>query len=133
MNGLAAMVAVICAVLAALAFAVAAGDRAMLVPPPESVSESFIRQLASGRYDRALPFLSRHAAASADLARLETLATELEQEVGGIEQVSAELLGMKSDLAEARASVRGGAQTEAGITFALVREQGLWKIDGWSR
>lgn len=126
--------AVVGTVLGALGFAVAAGDREMFVPPPESVAESFGRQLAAGRYDRALPFLSRNAAASTDAAALEMLARELEQSVGSaILDVTGEPIEMRLDIAQARARVRGRGLGETTITFALVREKRLWKIDGWTR
>jgi hypothetical protein len=127
-------IVVLIAILAALALAVAAGDRATFVPPPESAAENFVRQLMAGRYDRALPLLSRHAAVTADTAKLETLGTDLERSVGNrVTQVDGEPLEMKSDIAEAMVTVFGRAQARTTITFALVREKGLWKIDGWTR
>ena len=126
--------AILAAVLAALALAVSAGDRGTFVPPPESVAENFVRQLMGGRYDRALPLLSRQAAAAADVAKLETLALELERAVGGTAtQVDATPLEMKANIAEAAATISGRSHAKASITFALVREKGLWKIDGWTR
>jgi hypothetical protein len=127
-------IAILIAVLAALGLAVAAGDRKMFVPPPESVAESFVRQLMAGRYDRALPLLSRHAVVSADIAKLETLAAELTRSVGGsVTQVEADLLEMKANIAEAIVTLFGRSHAKTTITFALVRERGLWKIDGWTR
>jgi hypothetical protein len=127
-------IAILVAILAALALAVAAGDRATFVPPPESVAENFVRQLMAGRYDRARPLLSRHAAVTADIAKLETLALELERSVGGsVTRIDAEPLEMKANIAEATVIVHGRSGAKTTITFALVREKGLWKIDGWTR
>lgn len=134
MADLALKIAVLVAILAALALVVAAGDRRMFVPPPESVAGNFVRQLIAGRYDRARPLLSRHAAVSAELAKLETLAVELERSVGGsATHIEAEPLEMKANIAEAIVTVHGRSQAKTTITFALVREKGLWKIDGWTR
>jgi hypothetical protein len=125
---------VIGSVLAALGLAIAAGDRETFVPPPDSVAESFVRHLAGGRYDRARALLSRHAAASADLATLETLARDLERSAeGGVARVDAAPLDMKANIAEAAATVRDAAGGQRTVTFALVRENGLWRIDGWTR
>lgn len=134
MADLALKIAVLVAILAALALVVAAGDRRMFVPPPESVAGNFVRQLIAGRYDRARPLLSRQAAVSAELAKLETLAVELERSVGGsATHIEAEPLEMKANIAEAIVTVHGRSQAKTTITFALVREKGLWKIDGWTR
>jgi hypothetical protein len=131
---LALKIAILVAILAALALAVAAGDRATFVPPPESAAANFVRQLVAGRYDRARPRLSRHAAVSADLAKLETLAVELAGAVGGsVTRIDAAPLEMKANIAEATVTVHGRSQANTSITFALVREKGLWRIDGWTR
>jgi hypothetical protein len=132
MGAILAKAAVMCVALGALALAVAAGDKGTFVPPPESVSESFVRQLTTGRYDRALPFLSRQAAAATDVEALNVLARDLDQSVGGVESVEGEQGDVKGRIAQARARVRGPG-AEAIITFALVRELGLWRIDGWTR
>lgn len=134
MSALLAKALVIGTVLGALGYAVAAGDRQTFVPPPESVAASFVRQLTARRYDRALPLLSRQAAAATDARRLEVLREELERSAGGaIAHVEGEPLEMGPALAQAAARLRGPARAETIVTFALVREQGLWKIDGWSR
>jgi hypothetical protein len=44
-----------------------------------------------------------------------------------------EPIEMRLDIAQARARVRGRGLGETTITFALVREKRLWKIDGWTR
>jgi hypothetical protein len=134
MQALVAKTAVVVIVLGLLRLVVAWGDRETFIPPPESVTEGFVRQLAAGRYDRALPFLSRQAGASTDATTLEVLAGELERSVGGaVEHIEAEPVEMTADLAETVARVRGRHHAQITITFALVCEQDHWKIDGWSR
>jgi hypothetical protein len=133
MTGLRPALIVLGAALGAISAVLTAGDRSLFVPPPESVAESFVRQLAAGRYDRALPLLSRNAADATDVRGLQVLAEDLERSAGGaIEQIEGEPLNMKRDLAQAAARLQGRAGAQTTITFALVREKGLWKIDGWS-
>jgi hypothetical protein len=134
MTGLRPALLVLASSLGIITAVVTAGDRGLFVPPPESVAEGFVRQLAAGRYDRAIPLLSRNAAAQTDVSRLEALARDLERAVGGvIEQVEGEPQQMEGHIAQASARIRGRGRAESIITFALVRERGLWRIDGWGR
>ena len=59
-------------------------DRTMFVPPPEAVAESFMRQLATGRYARALPYLSDDLAARTTPDTLRALTDRLQNRTGKI-------------------------------------------------
>lgn len=117
--------------LAGFAAGIAAGDRQLFVPPPESVAEGFVRQLAARRYDRARPLLSERAAARHDVAALAGVGRMLEEAAGEIAQVAGIAGVLQSDTARASARVHGRSGDIA-VAFDLVRERGLWRIEGWA-
>jgi hypothetical protein len=116
------------AIIAGCVFA--AGDRQTLVPPPDAVGESFLRQLTAGRYDRVDGLLSRRRQ-EWSAATLRRQFDPLWRFTGAVNQVDAELVSIDGDHARAVATAHGDV-TEARVLFEMVREQGLWKVDGFS-
>lgn len=113
-------------IVAALVFG--AGDRTVLVPPPESVVEQFGRELATHRYDLALGFVEPASGISATTVRLG--AHEVEAECGVIERVSGEEGSIQGELATAEVVFHGTSATVR-HRFTLALRHGLWKITSW--
>jgi hypothetical protein len=129
MRDLAAIAGVILLAIAATAVVVVTGDRNLFVSAPESVTENFVRHLATGRYDRAHALFSDAAARRIDVKALAHLAEDLERSIGGIEQVEGESMTADRRQARARAIVRGSG-IEAVVNCSLVWEHAMWRIDG---
>jgi hypothetical protein len=117
-----------------LALAIAAvvvfvgNDRQTLVPPPDAVVESFVRELVSGRESRAIPYLAGSVSESVSAEELRRIEQTVEREVGHVGDVRAEADWSSGDRAEATGVWRGG-EKEARRRFGLRRENGLWRID----
>jgi hypothetical protein len=105
------------------------GDRHLFVPVPEAVVESFTREITTRRFDLAMKQLA------ADRSRSETPQTLADRfdpmlrEVGEVNHVEAEARWMSADRASASATVKGAFGVRS-FDFTLMREHGLWKIDG---
>ena len=126
---------VIAVTLAALGFTsvvvVWGRDSAVLVPPPESVAEQFVRQLATRRYDRALQYVDEDSHMS--LATVRAAAEALHERVGAINVVEGRpgyIAGERASATAALLTEDAGEITEA---FTMVRRNGLWKIVEWRR
>jgi hypothetical protein len=100
---------------------VALGDRQLFVPPPESVAESFVRHLASNRYDRAHALLTADVAARTTVTDLENVAAALRRRAGAIVRVEGE---------PKRARVLGD-RSEATVELGLDWTRGRWRISRW--
>ena len=108
----------------------AAGDRQMLVPPPDAVGEGFLRQLTARRYDRVDSYLS-HARQEWSAAALRRQFDSLWRYTGPVNQVDAELVSIDGDRARAVATAHGDL-ADARVLVELIRERGVWKVDGFS-
>jgi hypothetical protein len=129
MRAVAAALAVVIGALALAGAAVFAGhDRSVLVPPPDAATESFTRQLTTRRYELALKMLSRGSAAAETPASLRARFGPLLQPAGEVNRVDAEVQWMAGERAAATAIVAGDSG-QVRLGFALVREQGLWRVD----
>jgi hypothetical protein len=118
--------------LAVVAFGVGAGrDRALFVPPPEAVVEGFARQLATGRYDRALQYVNPAAGISVDSLR--EASDDLRLRHGPVNHVSGEAGTAQGDMASAAAVFRTQQSGEIRHEFVLAWRRGLWKILEWDR
>ena len=104
-------------------------DRSTFVPAPDAVAESFAREISTRRFDLAMNYLA------ASTRRVETPASigrrfdEALNRAGKVNTVGAEMNEMREDHASTHAIVEG----EGGrVVFALilVRENGLWRIEG---
>jgi hypothetical protein len=104
------------------------GDRTMFVPPPEAVAESFMRQLTTGRYARALPYLSDDLAARTTPDTLRALTDRLQNRTGKILNVRGDPVSISGDQAEANATLKTKAAGEPAFNFKLTRQEGVWKI-----
>jgi hypothetical protein len=108
----------------------AAGDRQTLVPPPDAVGEGFLRQLTARRYDRVDSYLS-HARQEWSSAALRRQFDSLWRYTGTVNQVDAELVSIDGDHARAVATAHGDL-ADARMLVELIRERGVWKVDGFS-
>ena len=104
-------------------------DRHTFVPPPESVAESFARQLVQRRYDLAVNYLGRALRATTGAADLRAKFEPMRQQIGTPNQVSGESDWMGESEASARALIEGESGN-AVLPFRLASEQGLWRITG---
>jgi hypothetical protein len=110
------------AVLVALSFgAVAFGDRSLFVPPPDAVSEGFVRELVTKRWSRAKPYLQDPEAVTQE--ELEALAEKL----GDPSEVEAETITRDDETALVNVRVSSSQMSEV-IAFRLVFDR-EWKID----
>jgi hypothetical protein len=109
---------------------VAAGDRQTLVPPPDAVGEGFLRQLTARRYDRVDSYLS-HARQKWSAEARRRQFDSLWRYTGGVNQVDAELVSIEGDHARAVATAHGDV-ADVRVLVELIREHGLWKVDGFS-
>ena len=103
------------------------GDRELFSPPPEAVGESFMRSVASSRYDQALPFLLQPDVTSPDALR--RLEESIEGRIGDIHDVKGEPLSRTDDRARVHVELRSASTTET-IELALEWEGGEWKVFG---
>jgi hypothetical protein len=102
-------------------------DTGTLVPPPEKVAESLVRQLATGRFNQTRQFLSRDARATIDAGRLSACFHDVEVVTGPVSTVHGESALEAGDTADARVVVSGRLRSVV-LFFHLVRERGLWMV-----
>jgi hypothetical protein len=132
MRDLAAVVATAAIALGVTALFVFVGnDATLMVPPPEAVAEQFTRELAAGRYDRALPQVDRMS--SITLATVRVAGENLKAQSGEINQVE----GEPGTIAGAHATAKALLTTDRGgrvrLQFRFVRRSGMWKIVDWEQ
>ena len=131
MKALGAVLLVAGTALAVSAAAVLAlGDRSVLVPPPEAKVESFVRQLVTGRFERAMPHLSANARPRARPESLEAGFHALEARIGRVRDVTGRPLAVRGDTAWAEAVLEAERASRLPLAFRLVREHGVWAVDG---
>lgn len=124
------MVAVLAAALLIVAAAVFVGhDRGLFVPVPEATVENFTREITTRRFDLAMKQLATSRSRSETSQTLAGRFDPVLRAVGEVNHVDAEAEWMSGDRASASATVEGELGTRA-LDFTLVREHGLWKIDG---
>ena len=120
MRHLLAVVAAAAVLIGATALAVGPfDDRELFVPPPDAVAEGFVREVITGRYVRAQPYL------------VEPMPEEelraLRARAGDPSQVEAEVVSRTDERALVTVRVASGESSEA-LAFALVFD-GEWKIE----
>jgi hypothetical protein len=129
-----ALVYVPLVVAAALALVAAAvfglGDRRTLVPPPEAVVENFVRELETGRYERATGYLNTELESSVTPEQLRAWTARLRGRTGEIIDVRGEPGWLAGERAEAYARLKTERAGEPALRFTLSREGGVWKING---
>jgi hypothetical protein len=121
-------VAVLVAALALVALSVVAGhDTTVLVAPPESVAEQFVRKLAGGRYDVAVEHLEHDTPALRE--RVRTTSGALRARAGAISQIEGQPGAIDGDEATATAVITTERAGKIMMAFALVRRAGAWRIE----
>jgi hypothetical protein len=120
-------------VLAASALLVAGalyglGDRSVLVPPPETVAEEFLRALALHRWEPARERLTEALASRMDADSLRGFLAGLEARVGTIDDVRGVPCFTSGDTAEAMAAILSGSGERAELRLTLALEHRLWRI-----
>lgn len=124
------MLAVLAIALTVVAAAIfIGGDRALFVPAPETTVENFTREITTRRFDLAMKQLATSRSRSETPKTLTARFEPMLHEVGEINHVDAEARWMSGDRASAAAIVEGEFGKRS-LDFTLVREHGLWKIDG---
>ena len=122
---------VVAVVAGALLFAAGAvfglHDRQTFVPPPESVAESFARQLAMRRYDLAVNYLGGELRLTTGANDLRARFDPMRQQIGTPNQVSGGRDWVQESEASARARIDGDFGN-AVLPFRLAAEKGLWRI-----
>lgn len=115
------------ALLAGVVFGL--GDSSVFVPPPEAVVEGFMRELATKRYERALPYLTEDLAARTDADALKSLTARLKSRTGDILDVRGEPGWIDGDRAEASVTLKTKHAGQPALRFTLTRQEGAWSID----
>jgi hypothetical protein len=124
MKAVAANLALILGCLGLIALAVfGLGDTSVLVPPPEAAAESFLHQLATHRYARALPLLEEGTRTRVDASVLRRATEQLEGGRGRLDPVHGEPGVVVGSEATARVTTPRGE-----VRVRLVRQHGLWRI-----
>lgn len=98
-------------------------DDSALIPSPVHVATSFFRQLKTGRYAQAAPYLSRNMRDSVTASDLKNWAEGL----GEVKSVHPSGWSVRKDEADALVRIESGDQ-EKTLRTTLIREDGLWKI-----
>jgi hypothetical protein len=130
MREILSMLAVLAVALGVVAAAVfLGGDRGLFVPVPETTVENFTREITTRRFDLAMKQLATSRSHSETPHSLIARFDPMLHAVGEINHVDAEAGWMSGDRASASATVEGERGTRS-LDFTLVREHGLWKIDG---
>jgi hypothetical protein len=110
--------------LAMSALAIERGDRATFVSPPDAVSEGFVREVVSKRWDRARTYLlDPDSMSNAEIA---TLQRAWEQRIGDPSKVHAETISRTDEKASVNVKLKS-AKGSAVLVFALAFD-GEWKI-----
>ena len=131
MKDIASVVLVIAAGLAVAAFAVyAAGDKSVLVPPPDATAENFVRELGMGRYDVVLHHLSDDVRRQVGASELRASFEPLRALTGRPDQVVTHRPATYGDHARVLTLYQGRRATAA-LYVDLVRQHGMWKIATW--
>ena len=97
-------------------------DRELVIPPPDTVAEGFVREVITGRYARAREYLAEPESRSDEQLRA------LRQSLGeDPTEVEAELVGRDDEQALANVRVSGGQGSQA-VAFTLTFDS-EWKIE----
>jgi hypothetical protein len=131
MRDLGYIVAVIAAALAIVAVSVFAGhDTSVLVPPPDAVTETFVRDLGMERYELAHRYLARDVKAHTSADDLRTTFEPLRQAAGKPDQIVTTTSSTSGDRARVLATY-DGRHAIASMYVDLSRERGVWKVAAW--
>lgn len=102
-------------------------DRSLFVPPPESVTEQFVKMLESKRFSIAMKDLSQTSPYKTDVDSLKELNNKIEQKLGKYRVSGGKSHQISQNVALSNVSLRGKSQIWP--VFLLINENGLWKIE----
>ena len=100
----------------------------LFVKPPEAVAESFVRQLVTGHYDRALRHLDPTANAELDEDDLRHFAMFIMIRSGEVLDVRGEPRWVRGGRAEASAMLTTSVSGEWALNLRMVRNGSAWSI-----
>ncbi len=125
--------AVVAFVLVALAISVLAnqlpgGPHAALAMPAEDVAESFLRSMATHRWDAASQTLSRDLREQTDAATLQALMQAFEDHYGRLDQALGEGATRQGDQATAQVTLTTEQGERLDAQFSLQVEDGGWRL-----
>ena len=131
MTDLMKVVAATVVALAAVAAVVIGGqDSTYFVPPPEAVAESFTREIAARRYDRATQFVDPTSGITEINVRL--AGEELHGRAGAIDNVVGDPGIIEGERATASAVLITEKVGRVRYFFRFARTGHVWKIVEWS-
>jgi hypothetical protein len=131
MSDVAKVLAATVVALAVVAGVVIGGqDSTYFVPPPEAVAESFTREVATRRYDRAMEFVDPTSGITAINARLGS--EELHGRAGAINDVKGDPGAITGERATASAVLTTEKAGRVRYFFRMARRAHTWKIVEWS-
>lgn len=104
------------------------GAAKLLLPSPENTAGELLRALAAHREPAAHRELSQGLKEQVPPEQLESLATAIEQRLGGVSQVSVQTVDERESRATVRATLRVGAGEERDVELPLVKEEGFWRV-----
>ena len=122
-----AVIAVVALAIAAAGLAVfVLGDDSTFVPPPEAEAESFMRAMATHRYEQALAHVTDELRAAGP-ARLRRGQEEIERAHGHVRDVKCGPAWRSGHAAEAAVRL-ATAEGSAVVRLRLLRRHGEWRV-----
>jgi hypothetical protein len=122
-----AVIAVVALAVGVAGLAVfALGDGATFVPPPEAEAESFLRAMATHRYEQALAHVTEELRAGGP-GRLRERQEQIERSRGHVRDVRGGPAWRSGDAAEAAVRL-ATSEGPAVLRLRLVRRRGEWRV-----
>lgn len=103
------------------------GDDELLVSPPETVVQEFVRAMALGQIATARRMLSREAERRTSSDEVRRVSLAFRARLGRLAEVRATVVGHRRDTAVVRAHIEGERST-AETVLSLIREYGAWSV-----
>ena len=116
------------ALLATAAMVYRLGDRGILVPPPETAAEEFVKKLTTGRFAPARSHLAESLVGRVTTDSLRSIAVGLQARAGEITKVESELGAATGDTSRALVTLVGAGRHTLELDLPLVWERGTWKV-----
>lgn len=108
------------------------GDRSIMTSPPDAVTEGFVRELASERYERAIPYLTDERQNNINADTLKDFHTRhLKDE--GVWDVSSETTSRNSLRARTRTTIRYAEGDSVTFQIPLAFSSGKWSVSDLPR
>lgn len=103
------------------------GDDEILVSPPETVAEEFVRAMALGQTGAARRMLARDAERRTSESEVRRISSDFRARIGRVEGVEGTVERRRPDTTLVRAHVEG-ERGQAAPVITLVREFGAWAV-----